>query len=44
MWDTDKQVLRQIFIALTLYNGKEKKYLKRILQDPIKKPLKIIAK
>lgn len=44
MWDTDKQVLRQIFIALTLYNGKEKKYLKLILQDPIKKPLKRIAK
>ena len=44
MWDTDKQVLRQIFIALTLYNGKEKKYHKLILQDPIKKPLKRIAK
>lgn len=44
MWDIDKQVLRRIFIALTVYTGKEKKYLKLVVQDLIKRPLKRIAK
>lgn len=44
MWDIDEQVLRRIFIVLTVYTGKEKKYLKLVIQDPIQKPLKRIAK
>ena len=44
IWDIDEQVLRRIFIVLTVYTGKEKMYLKLVVQDPIKRPLKRIAK